>query len=70
VTSPLGEPHDYLDTTEPGVFTGTDPQADVGEPGDLGVQIGTSHTVVDLAEPQDFAGTDPDADVGKPNGVA
>jgi hypothetical protein len=67
VTSPLGEPHPG--TTEPGVFTGTDPGADVGEPGDLGAQIGTPHDVTDLAEPDDFVGTDPDADVGKPNGV-
>ena len=70
MTSPLGEPHDYPDTTEPGVFTGTDPKADVGEPNDLGAQIGTSHTVADIAEPDDFVATDPDADVGKPNGVA
>jgi hypothetical protein len=69
VSTPLGEPHDFPDTTEPGVFTGTDPKADVGEPNDLGAQDGFAHTGVDPVEPQVFTGTDPDSDVGIPNGV-
>lgn len=70
MTSPLGVPHDAPDTTEPDVFTGTDPNADVGEPNDLGAQDGTAHNSPDTAEPGVFTGTDPKADVGKPNGVA
>ena len=70
MSTPLGTPHNAPDTTEPGVFTGTDPGADVGEPGDLGGQEGEPHNAPDTAEPGVFTGTDPKADVGKPNGVA
>ena len=70
MTSPIGTPHNAPDTTEPGVFTGTDPKADEGEPVDLGAQEGTAHNAPDTAEPGTFTGTDPSADVGKPNGVA
>ena len=34
----VGEPHP--DDAEPDVFTGTDPNADVGEPDDLGGTVG------------------------------
>jgi hypothetical protein len=51
----LGIPHPFPDTTEPGVFTGTDPEADVGEPDFLNAPIGIPH---------------PGSDVGIPGGVA
>ena len=37
-TGALGIPHDS--DAEPDAFTGTDPNADIGEPGDLGGTIG------------------------------
>lgn len=70
MSPPLGTPHNSPDTAEPGVFTGTDPKADEGEPNDLGAQEGISHNAPDTTEPGTFTGTDPKADVGEPNGVA
>ena len=47
----VGTPHNAPDTTEPGVFTGTDPKADVGEPNDLNAPIGVPHPGTDVGVP-------------------
>ncbi len=47
----VGTPHPAPDTTEPDTFTGTDPKADVGEPGALGAQIGQPHPPGDVGQP-------------------
>jgi hypothetical protein len=44
--SSIGEPHPT--DTEPEVFTGTDPNADEGEPNDLGAQIGQPNPTTDI----------------------
>lgn len=51
MSTPIGEPHDAPDTTEPGVFTGSDPNADVGEPDNLGQVIGTETSAIGIPHP-------------------
>lgn len=56
--SAIGTPHPYPDTADPpDTFTGTDPKADEGEPGDLGAAIGVPSSGQEIGEP--FQAGDP-----------
>jgi hypothetical protein len=60
----VGVPHPA--PSLPNSFVGTDSRANVGEPGNLGVDVGTPHTGT---LPNSFVGNDARAGVGLPNNL-